>query len=109
MERYFVYLLRCSDGTFYVGITNDVEKRVAQHQEGWDPKAYTHHRRPVTLVYKAEFSEGTDAIAFEKQVKGWGREKKEALIRGEYEKLPRLAMNSEKKRRLMKQDKDVSP
>jgi len=91
MERYFVYMLRCLDGTYYVGITNDVEKRVVQHQEGWDPSAYTHNRRPVALVYSAEFSEVTDAIAFEKQVKGWGRKKKEALIRGEYERLPGLA------------------
>jgi len=91
MERYFVYMLRCSDETYYVGMTNDVEKRVAQHQEGWDPKAYTHNRRPVKLVYVAEFSEVTDAIAFEKQVKGWGREKKEVLIRREYEKLPELS------------------
>ncbi len=61
------------------------------NEAGWDPKAYTHHRRPVQLVYAAEFSEITDAIAWEKQVKGWGRKKKEVLIRREYEKLPELA------------------
>ncbi|MDD5025954.1 MAG: GIY-YIG nuclease family protein [Candidatus Peribacteraceae bacterium] len=109
MERYFVYMLRCMDGTYYVGITNDVEKRVEQHQDGWDPKAYTHRRRPVGLVYSAEFSEVTDAIAFEKQVKGWGREKKETLMRREYEKLPGLSMNSLKKKELRDKQKGVSP
>ena len=91
MEGFSVYMLRCKDGTYYVGVTNDVGKRFVQHQEGWDSKAYTHNRRPVELVHVAEFSEVTDAIAFEKQVKGWGREKKEVLIRREYEKLPELS------------------
>ena len=97
MRSYYVYILRCLDGSYYVGITNDVERRLAQHQSGWDPKAYTHDRRPVELVYRAEFSEVADAIAFEKRVKRWSRKKKEALIAGEFEKLPGLAKKKFKK------------
>ncbi len=81
VNSYFVYMLRCADGSCYVGVTNDLEKRIGEHQTGWDPKAYTHRRRPVELVYAAEFPEITDAIDFEKQVKGWARKKKEALIK----------------------------
>ncbi len=81
MGSHFVYMLRCADDSYYVGVTNDLEKRIGEHKIGWDPKAYTHRRRPVQLVYAVEFSEITDAIDFEKQVKGWSRKKKEALIR----------------------------
>lgn len=86
-----MYLLRCSDDSYYVGVTSELEERLEQHATGWDPKAYTHERRPVTLVYRAAFSEIGDAIAFEKRIKRWSRKKKEALIAGEYEKLPGLS------------------
>lgn len=91
MGRYFVYVLRCSDGSYYTGVTNDWEARLAQHQNGEDTSCYTYKRRPLKLVHLAEFRDVLDAIAFEKQVKGWSRKKKEALIRKEYEKLPELA------------------
>jgi len=91
MEHYFVYMLRCTDKSYYVGITSDLEKRINQHQEGWDPSAYTHNRRPVELIYATEFSEITEAITFEKQVKRWGRKKKEALIRRDQEMLEKLS------------------
>ena len=92
MRTYFVYILRCSDGSYYTGVTNDVDARVEQHAQGEDPKSYTHDRRPIKLVYCAEFSEIGDAIAWEKKVKRWTRVKKEALIRGEYERLPGLSV-----------------
>jgi putative endonuclease len=84
LERYFVYILLCSDDTYYVGVTRNVEKRLREHQEGADgQQSYTFRRRPVQLMMKQEFREILDAIAWEKQLKGWGRKKKEALIRGD--------------------------
>ena len=86
-----VYILRCSDGSYYVGKTQgNLEFRVAQHNSG-TCGGYTFARRPVTLVWSQEFASVTDAIAAERQVKGWRREKKEALIAGEFAKLPGLS------------------
>ncbi|HAI98702.1 TPA: hypothetical protein DCL30_04175 [Candidatus Peribacteria bacterium] len=98
MEHYFVYMLRCADKSYYVGITSDLEKRINQHQEGWDPSAYTHARRPVHLVYSAAFHEVMDAIAWEKRIKRWTRKKKESLIKGAYEDLSALSRNAMQRR-----------
>lgn len=97
MREYYVYMLRCYDGSYYVGVTNNIELRLGQHQEGRDPKCYTFRRRPVELVYNAQFQDVRDAIAWEKHIKRWSRKKKEALIRGEYEKLPVLAKKAFRK------------
>ena len=87
----FVYMLRCRDGSFYVGSTRaTLEQRVAEHNAGHHG-GYTSTRLPVELVYAQEFIQITDAIAAERQLKGWRREKKEALIRGDGEALRRLA------------------
>jgi|SRR5579872_2444881 len=87
----FVYILRCADGSYYVGSTRAaLEKRVAQHNDGTFG-GYTSRRRPVDLVYHQEFDYITDAIAAERQLKGWTRAKKEALIRRDIETLRRLA------------------
>jgi putative endonuclease len=91
MRLYFVYMLRCSDGSYYIGLTNDVERRVAEHQSGMIPKCYTHSRRPLKLVYRAEFREVTDAIAWEKHIKRWSRKKKEALARGDEDALKQFS------------------
>ncbi|HAI98557.1 TPA: hypothetical protein DCL30_03405 [Candidatus Peribacteria bacterium] len=91
MNEYFVYMLRCSDGSYYTGVTNDYRMRVSQHQEGLDRNCYTFKRRPVELVYLATFCDIRDAIAWEKHLKRWSRTKKEALACGEYVKLGRLA------------------
>ncbi len=95
---FFVYILRCKDGSLYTGVTNNYELRVSQHQEGTDPHAYTYSRRPVSLVHLEAFSEIGDAIAREKQLKRWSRKKKEALIRGEGDNLPELSLNQYAKR-----------
>ena len=92
MNSYFVYILRCVDGSYYTGVTNDYQTRVWEHESGLHKTCYTYKRRPVELVYVSEFSEITQAIAFEKQVKGWSRKKKEALIKREYERLPELSV-----------------
>jgi len=91
VKEYYVYILRCNDGSYYTGVTNDYELRVGQHNNGCNPKAYTYSRRPVHLVYLGEFCDINEAISWEKQVKRWNRKKKEALIKGEYHDLPALA------------------
>lgn len=85
MESFWVYIVLCSDASYYTGITNDVEKRVFQHNDGIDRFCYTYTRRPVRLAYTAEFNDPMDAIRWEKQIKGWSRAKKDALIRGNWE------------------------
>jgi putative endonuclease len=91
MKLYYVYILRCSDGSFYIGITNNVENRLGQHNAGYDHQAYTYTRRPVELVYSEVFKEVIQAIAWEKQIKKWSRAKKEALIDGKWTDLHLLA------------------
>ncbi len=86
-----VYILRCSDGRYYVGSTRgSVEKRVAEHNAG-TYGGYTARRRPVELVYSQDFDRITDAIAAERQLKGWSRAKKEALIKGDFGTLKNLS------------------
>jgi tRNA/rRNA methyltransferase len=87
---YCVYILRCSDGSYYVGHTEDVEKRLVEHQRGM-LSAYTRKRRPVKLVFAEEFTERNDAFERERQLKGWSRAKKEALIKGNWVRLQVLA------------------
>lgn len=91
MKNYYVYMLLCADGKFYVGVTNDVDARVAQHQLGIDPHCYTFKRRPVRLVHASNFYDVNDAIAWEKQLKRWSRAKKEALIDSDWAKVHELA------------------
>jgi putative endonuclease len=92
----FVYILRCADGSYYVGSTRDtsVERRVSEHTMGMNPASYTFRRRPVTLVFSEEFQQITDAIAAERRIKGWTRAKKEALIRGDWARVSQLAKRS---------------
>ena len=89
--KWYVYIVRCKDASFYVGVTDDVQKRVSEHNEGISPTSYTHSRRPVELVYRAEFSEVTDAISWEKQIKRWSRAKKDALIHQDQLALEKLS------------------
>ena len=87
----FVYILRCADGSYYIGSTRtSLEERIAKHDAG-HYGGYTLKRRPVTLVWHQDFDRITDAIAAERQVKGWSRAKKEALIRGDFAALRELA------------------
>ena len=97
MKNMFVYILLCSDKSYYTGVTNNIEKRFAEHCGGLDTKAYTYRRRPLKLVFCEQFIHPKEAIDFEKQVKGWSRKKKEAVIRGEWEKLPILAKSKDPK------------
>ncbi|MBI4288195.1 MAG: GIY-YIG nuclease family protein [Chloroflexi bacterium] len=92
----WVYILKCSDGSYYVGSTFDLDVWLAEHQLGL-AKGYTHSRRPVELVYSDEFDSVEEAFYCERQIKGWRREKKEALIRGDYEALPELSRTSKQR------------
>jgi putative endonuclease len=91
MDGACLYILRCADGSYYVGTTIvSLDRRVAEHQSGtYD--GYTSTRRPVKLVYHQHFPHLENAAAAERQVKGWRRDKKEALIRGDFALLPSLA------------------
>ena len=94
MDGAFVYILRCSDRSYYVGSTRTtLEVRVGQHQLGLGD-GYTARRRPVELVFSEWFDRITDAIAAERQVKGWRRAKKEALIARRFELLPALSKSN---------------
>src|SRR5919107_1700037 len=88
----FVYILKCADGSYYVGSTrgDTLDKRIGEHQGGEIP-GYTSTRRPVTLVFAEQFYRITDAIAAERRIKGWSRAKKEALTRGNWSLVQWLA------------------
>lgn len=91
MKQYFVYILECSDKSYYTGITNNIERRLIEHQSGLKPDTYTFNKRPVKLVFYTDFLDPNQAITFEKQVKGWSRAKKEAIINDDWDKLKILA------------------
>ncbi len=91
MKISYVYILKCSDNTFYTGVTSNLNKRLLEHQSPKYPDSYTSKRLPVELVYYAEFTDINYAIATEKQVKNWSLAKKEALIAGKFNELPNLA------------------
>jgi putative endonuclease len=98
LKYYFVYILKCSDNSYYTGFTNNIERRLAEHQSGKKPDCYTFYRRPVELVFGEYFLNPNDAIAFEKQVKGWSRAKKEALIIRDWDRIKFLARNKSSSR-----------
>jgi predicted GIY-YIG superfamily endonuclease len=90
----WLYILRCRDGSYYVGTTRgSLDRRIGEHNAGHFG-GYTSSRRPVELVYQQEFPQIADAIAAERQVKGWRRAKKEALIAGDFDALKALSKRS---------------
>ena len=95
MKDYFVYILKCSDDSYYTGVTNNLEKRINEHQSGII-KGYTSKKLPVKLVFSERFNDITQAIKFEKQIKGWSRKKKEALINQNLDLLVQLSNLKEK-------------
>lgn len=86
----YMYILKCNDNSYYVGSTIDLSRRIEQHKNG-EGSEYTKHRLPVELVYFEECMNIKDAFLREKQVQGWSRKKREALINNQYEKLPELS------------------
>ena len=87
---FWAYVLRCSDGSFYAGHTEDLENRLAAHRRGTIP-GYTSSRLPVELTWTAEFSSRLEALLAERQIKGWSHAKKQALIDGDWERLSELS------------------
>ena len=97
MSGAYVYILRCADSSFYTGSTRlHPEQRLDQHNAGLDPKAYTYKRRPLELVWCAHCEIVTEALGFERQIKGWSRKKKIALIEDRLEDLPGLSRRKPK-------------
>ena len=87
----FAYILQCSDDSYYTGSTKDIELRMEQHNRG-EGANHTKKRLPVKLVYLEEFTRIDEAFYREKQIQGWNRSKKEALIKGEFNQLPELSL-----------------
>jgi predicted GIY-YIG superfamily endonuclease len=90
---FWVYVLRWSDGSYYTGHTDNLEKRIVKHQAG-EFGGYTSTRRPVTLLFSQEFQARDQSLMCEMQIKGWSRKKKEAMMRGDWQEVSRLARNS---------------
>ncbi len=99
MKHGYMYILFCVDDTYYTGSTNNLEKRIEQHQAG-EGANYTRKRLPVELVYYEEYDNVADAFYREKQVQGWSRKKKEALIEGRNKDLVPLAKKIFRKTKL---------
>jgi len=88
---YYVYIVECNDNSSYTGVTNDIDRRLWEHNNEQTKTSYTFTRRPVVLKYCESFQYIQNAIAWEKQLKGWSRKKKEALFRDDWEEIKRLA------------------
>ena len=93
MKSYYVYIVKCNDDSFYTGITNNLERRLQEHAIGVDIEAYTYSRRPLELVWFETFTDPKQAIIIEKQIKGWSRRKKQALIAEDWDRLVRYSKN----------------
>ena len=91
MKTMYVYILACSDKTYYVGVTNNLERRLKQHNSGINPESYTYSRRQLELKFYELFNDPISAIAFEKKIKKWSRAKKEALINNKFDLLLELS------------------
>ena len=87
---FYVYILHCADGSYYVGHTDDLQTRIAAHKTG-QIRGYTRSRRPVRLVFQDEFPSREEALLAERQLKGWSRRKKKALVKGDWDDLRRLS------------------
>jgi putative endonuclease len=87
---FWVYMLRCADDSYYIGHTDNLEVRLSQHQTGQVP-GYTSSRLPVCLVFSQAHASREEALAAERQIKGWSRKKKEAMMRGDWSEVSRLA------------------
>jgi predicted GIY-YIG superfamily endonuclease len=104
----FVYILKCSDNSYYTGSTTNLERRFAEHKEGLIEDCYTHSRRPVSLVWSQAFATHDEAFRCEQQVKGWSRAKKEALIRGDWNEM-RTVIKAQKDKRTSKTKPKQAP
>jgi len=93
MKFYFVYILSCSDNSFYTGMTNHFEKKLKQHQDGHKKDSYTFEKRPIKLEWYLQCTNPKEAIKIEKQIKGWTHKKKQALIEENWDDLVLFSKN----------------
>ena len=93
MKSYFVYILKCSDNSYYTGFTNNLERRLGEHRSGQNKECYTFNKNPLELMWFETFNDVLDAIATEKRIKGWSRIKKEALIKNNWDKVVLYSKN----------------
>ena len=105
MKLMYVYILKCSDGTFYTGVTNNLNRRFKEHESALHENSYSARRLPLELVYYTEIYGPLTAIKKEKQIKKWSQAKKLALIEGRYDDLPNLA----KKKRVLDTSAKLPP
>ena len=91
MKLYYVYILRCSDTLLYTGFTNNIERRLVEHQQGRNKECFTYVRRPVELIFHQEFNNVEQAIYFEKKIKKWSAKKKIALSNDNFDMLRMLS------------------
>ena len=91
MKHYYVYILECSDGLFYTGVTNDISRRLKEHNKGLNQTCFTFKRRPLKLVFQQVFNEVEQAIYFEKKIKKWSAKKKRALVNRDFNLLKTLS------------------
>jgi len=91
---FWTYILRCADSSYYTGHTDNLEKRIAEHHSGAINSCYTYTRRPLELVFTQDFKTREEALASEQQIKGWSRKKKEAMMRGDWAEVSRLAKST---------------
>jgi putative endonuclease len=87
MKTMYVYILKCSDDSFYTGVTNNADRRLAEHNYGLHKSSYTYSRRPLEIVYSEKFTNPELAIEWEKKIKGWSHRKKQALIDDDWNSL----------------------
>lgn len=96
---YVVYILECSDGSYYTGSTADIDKRLWEHEQGVMPSSYTYSRCPVKLLWTSEETNRySEALKWEHQIKGWSRSKKQALVRNDFDAIHEI-VKAERKRR----------
>jgi predicted GIY-YIG superfamily endonuclease len=91
MQYFYVYILKCNDGSYYAGHTDNIEARISQHKQGLIKNCYTITRLPITVVFVQTFANRNEAFHAERKIKGWTRQKKEALIKGDWERVSLLS------------------
>ncbi|HZT12184.1 MAG TPA: GIY-YIG nuclease family protein [Candidatus Baltobacteraceae bacterium] len=102
MKDYYVYMLLCADGSYYVGVTSALDERLWQHENGYFEECYTYTRRPLKLVHCSQFSEVADAIDWEKRLKGWSRAKKRALANDNWPTIRAIVTAERRKREALR-------
>jgi|SRR4030095_10537888 putative endonuclease len=89
-NHFYMYILKCINGAYYVGHTDNIDQRMSEHNLGLISSCYTKNKRPVQLVFLQDFPTRDSAFNAERQIKGWSRKKKEAFIRGDWEEIKKI-------------------